>query len=87
MRSLIKAARNTFTKPNGRLFWKDCLDLEYDPIVWIEHVRKIKELTKYVTKPSDYLKWRGCDVGFEADASAIKALHFGQTASYVRLVG
>jgi plasmid rolling circle replication initiator protein Rep len=72
-----KSSKEYLHKTEWQAFWKDCLGLEYDPIVWIEHVRKIKELTKYVTKPSDYLKWRGCDVGFEADAAAIKALHFG----------
>jgi hypothetical protein len=59
------------TQEQWRDLWRGCLGVDYDPIVDVRVLDNVAEVTKYVTKPSDYLtatdrpgkprKW-SCDV-------------------------
>jgi hypothetical protein len=43
------------TLEQWRDMWRGCLGVDYDPIVDVRVLDDVREVTKYVTKSSDYL--------------------------------
>jgi len=62
-----------------------CHGLDYTPICHVKKVTNLRELTKYITKPSDYLI-RGPD-GWEADGPSCRRSTRRSTAQAGGLVG
>jgi plasmid rolling circle replication initiator protein Rep len=55
--------------------WGECRGLSYHPIVDVRRMKRVSEVTKYVTKAQDYLTWSDEVDGWKADSSTIEALH------------
>jgi hypothetical protein len=53
--------------------WGECRGLDYRPIVDVRRMRRVSEVTKYVTKAQDYLT--ADENGWSADPDTIQALH------------
>jgi hypothetical protein len=57
--------------------WRECLRVDYDPVVRIERIRSLRECAKYTTKTGDYVSERLDGDGYDGDPEKAALLYVG----------